>query len=145
MQDLKRVIRQHAPGLDVHNWVALYSAKGCQEQAVHADYDPNKQGCPGLGVLVALEDDTALYVWPGSHSMDWVNKKTLPVPIKKKTVLLDRGDLLVFHGHLLHAGAEYVKKSNTRLHCFVSSIAFDGRNTWLLSSAPKHIQDSIAV
>jgi hypothetical protein len=145
MQHLNWVVSRHAPGLSVHSWVALYSAKGCQEQAPYFDYDPKKKGFPGLGVIVALENDTVLHVWPGSHNMDWVNKKPLDSPIEKKTVFLDRGDLLMFHGHLLHAGAEYVEKSNTRMHCFVSSTVGNEGNTWLLDKAPKHIRDSISL
>lgn len=88
----------------------LHSTKDCPRQQTHRDY-PQKWrgggwGSDGgllfpIGIIVATEDDTAFQICePG-----------------ERTVKLQQGDVLLFHGGLLHAGAEY-KKPNTRIHVY---------------------------
>jgi hypothetical protein len=149
MAALAEKVEQFLPGLQTHHWVALHSEAGCQAQGAHADYDPFQAACPGVGVLFALEDDTAIYVWPGSHRLDWQEAGDPPTdrpPLAKHRVRLDRGDLLVFDGRLVHAGADYPHRSNVRLHCFASAPLQVPGQTWLLlKHAPYHVRRQVGI
>jgi len=145
---LAEKVEQLLPGLQPHHWVALHSEAGCQAQGAHADYDPFQAACPGVGVLFALEDDTALDVWPGSHRLDWSGAGDPSAdrpPLAKRRVRLDQGDLLVFDGRLVHAGADYPHRSNVRLHCCASAPPFQvpGQTWLLLKHAPDHVRRQV--
>ena len=82
--------------------VSLHSLAGCEQQQFHTDYDKHlvrKAEAKPLGVLVALEDETSLV-------------------LQDRVVLLGAGDVLVFDGDLVHAGAAY-EHGNTRLHLYL--------------------------
>lgn len=102
------------------SWVAIQSLPGCEGQPAHTDYPP----MPGqadadvpLAVLVALMPDTRLCVWPQSR--------------RPKEVHLLPGDVLVFRGDLVHAGAAYANE-NVRLHCFLGE--HHSNRTWLVDA-----------
>jgi len=62
--------------------------------------------------MVALEDGTRIDVWPRAIGFDF------PDPIHCHQLQLNRGDVLVFRGDLVHAGAAS-EHCNTRVHCFL--------------------------
>lgn len=103
-------------GMKRSEFMAIHSAPGCQEQAAHCDFDP-KSPCfqtptfP-VGVIVALQDDTFVDVWPGSHRNAF--------RVERHKVTLSKGDVLVFRGDCVHAGSAF-QHANTRLHCYVDS------------------------
>lgn len=98
--------------------VLLHSRAGCKRQPWHCDYDPdrveNSRSLPPMGVLVALEGDT-FFDTPG------------------KLYKLDAGDVLVFTGEVVHAGAAY-RKENTRIHFYLETAAHPRPRdmTWLI-------------
>lgn len=101
------------------NMVVLESLPGCQQQAWHTDFDTtflnlvDVKDLP-LGIIVALEDNTKFMV-----QQRWT--PTTTVASKGTTVLLQKGQVLLFLGDLIHAGAAYSKR-NIRLHAFIDSI-----------------------
>jgi ectoine hydroxylase-related dioxygenase (phytanoyl-CoA dioxygenase family) len=141
----------------VSSWVALRSLPNCKEQLPHTDYVPtetfkqatnsnNNTNMPLL-CLVALEDDTKLNVWRKSHKL--ITKDDIKLKKVKrinKTILkLKAGEMLVFRGDLIHAGAAY-DKENVRLHCFFDNINIkrDPNRTYIISKhASKVLQEKI--
>jgi|LakMenEpi03Aug12_release.lakeMendotaPanAssembly.Ray.scaffolds.fasta_scaffold5816299_1 hypothetical protein len=57
--------------------------------------------------------------------------------IKKEIKKLNKGDIFIFRGDLVHAGSSY-KKSNIRLHCFLDSslVHRDSNRTWKVKQDP---------
>ena len=104
--------------------VILESLPGCQQQAFHTDYSladlatvPQVDDMP-LGVIIALEDNTKLMV----QGLAPLNKN-LALRTRKKmgfAVNARKGDVLIFRGDLIHAGAAYTQR-NIRLHCYIDS------------------------
>ena len=85
--------------------VVLHSTDNCLMQQWHTDFDPvstKKAETKPLGVLLALENDTYFNVY------------------KKKRITMEKGDLLIFDGDTVHAGAAYTK-NNTRIHMYLDS------------------------
>lgn len=85
--------------------VILSSEPGCKKQAWHTDYDANAVASlrvKPLGVLLALQDGTRFEEFPNT------------------THILDRGDVLIFDGDVVHAGAAY-GVGNIRIHAYVDS------------------------
>lgn len=80
--------------------VILHSLAGCSQQQWHLDFQPNPASDTNpMGALLALEANTRFET-------------------RKRTLELDVGDLLVFDGGLVHAGAAY-RDDNTRLHAYL--------------------------
>ncbi len=111
----------------VDYFVLLRSLPGCERQLAHTDYIPDEEllmstaeNRPLLCVL-ALEDNTKLVVWPGSHKLIGGRGRTIK-PIEPHIVWLEAGDAILFRGDLVHAGAEY-ETENIRLHCYIDSKA----------------------
>jgi hypothetical protein len=120
------------PKLIPSNMVILTSKPGCSEQLPHCDYEPTYEFAKAsdaeipLGCLIAIEDNTKLVIWPYSIKLscmplhlsdEWIKVNG---PIAKTEVILQRGDVLVFRGDLIHAGAAY-QTNNTRIHVFLDS------------------------
>ena len=86
--------------------VVLHSYAGCAEQPLHCDYNPDAltttRRLP-LAVLVALQDGTQL------------------VTGAKDSLHLEAGDVLIFTGNFVHAGAAYPMTENTRVHFYIES------------------------
>ena len=126
-------LRSHAAG----RAVALYSSAGCEQQQWHADYDPlckasrkrkyetaeqeqrrqeqaklrcirDMRDChKPLGVFWAVEEGCRLMVvGPEGESVE---------------VHLELGEVLLFHGDLVHAGAAY-ERDNMRVHLYLHAI-----------------------
>ena len=119
----------------VRNFVILQSLPGCQEQEAHCDYVPTPEllettdDTVPLLFFLALEDDTALEVWPGSHRV----VRGEHTVIHKQQIRLNKGDGVIFRGDLVHAGSAYSKK-NTRIHCYLDhpSVKRDPNRTWII-------------
>ena len=86
----------------------LHSECGCLQQPWHADYAPAK--LLGVrrkpqGVLWALEDGTRFMV-AGPEGIAF-------------EITLSAGEVLIFDGDLVHAGAAYPNCANTRVHMYL--------------------------
>jgi hypothetical protein len=140
VDSVEYVAIQHYPRLRFSHAAGLLSEPGCEEQPLHCDYDvedlaPLDDRDTPRGMLVALEDDTKLVLYPGSHRL-WrsVNGEGPVTGTWRHTLRLDAGDVCFFRGDLLHAGASYTKQ-NVRMHAYLDSELaprMPGR-TWLLS------------
>ena len=123
----------------INDVVILESLPGCQQQQYHTDYDMDelgrlerKEDMP-LGILIALEDHTKLMV------KGLARRPTTegPRPRPGAAVNLNRGDVLIFRGDLIHAGAVYTQR-NLRLHTFLDSgvVTRHANATYPTSSSP---------
>ena len=63
-----------------------------------------------LAMIVALEDGTTLHVCPFDSDGE------------EEEIPLNAGDVLVFRGDLIHAGAAYDAR-NVRIHCYIDSLS----------------------
>ena len=99
--------------------VAIHSLPGCREQRLHFDYDPElcrgKERKPAVALL-GLQQDTHLLINCESETF---------------TIVLGPGDIIVFEGDVLHAGAAYTHE-NTRVHVYldVHSVPRQRDITW---------------
>lgn len=129
-----------APGRKATDCVILESVRGCQIQAAHTDYvpdtallDTNDDTVPLLAVL-AIQGGTRLEVWPESHSLVRRPRLTRHTPkVVRHTVELDAGDVIVFHGDLIHAGSAYMRH-NLRIHAYLDhpSVPRPPNRTWVI-------------
>ena len=127
--------------------VLLRSEPCCQAQMAHCDYIPKPDmlestdsTVPQL-LLVALEDETTMDVWPGSHRL--VRCSTdIQDPVSVDHVSLNKGDALLFRGDLVHAGSAYTQ-SNVRVHFYLDSplVKRVANRTWIIS---KHAGPGVA-
>jgi hypothetical protein len=107
------------PDHNVDSMVGLLSKIECASQLAHIDYTKeflsdvlsNDHQIP-LACLIALTDDTVFDVWPGAIRFDDSRK------FKPMKVRLQAGDVLIFRGDLVHAGAG-VEKANVRFHAYM--------------------------
>lgn len=129
-----------SPSHRVNEFVLLRSLPGCSRQAAHTDYIPDDAllRCPPqdlpLLCLIAIEDETRLVVWPGSHKVVRGRGRTL-LPLEPKMLTLSAGDALVFRADLVHAGAEYTTE-NLRIHCYIDSetVHRNPNRTWIIQT-----------
>eukprot|EP00899_Mesostigma_viride_P027323 jgi/Mesvir1/7776/Mv11719-RA.1 len=103
----------------------LYSDPGCARQAPHRDFRPEperwKERFP-VSCMLALEDRTRFIAYRSRRTQFPIDEtdddlRDVAYPTE---VTLRAGDMLVWHGNLVHAGAAYPKHSNARL--FFSAI-----------------------
>lgn len=84
----------------------LHSDAGCPVQQSHRDFPVYKYGDEHesfpVGILIAVEADTKLNVYEPSS----------------QTICMQQGDVLIFHGGLLHSGSAYDNVCNTRIHVY---------------------------
>ncbi|ETO66904.1 hypothetical protein F444_16038 [Phytophthora nicotianae P1976] len=99
-------------------WNALKSLPGGLRQGIHLDYPAfetskaiMETGSVQASVIIALQEDTQFYVYPGCFG-------TYAEMDKCKLVVLNPGEFLIFRGDLVHAGAEF-EEENLRLHYYV--------------------------
>ena len=86
----------------------LHSRAGCREQPWHTDFDADacaRAALKPLGLLWAIEPGTRFLIHPETH------------------IELEMGDVLVFEGGCVHAGAAYPDRANTRVHMYIDSDA----------------------
>lgn len=98
-------------GIDVGPAVMIYSAPGCQQQALHTDYDTRQMAKEVAGgnpvpyvVVVAVTDGTRMIVDDGETA----------------TVQIPTGSALQFAGDVVHAGASY-QEGHARLHFYAKT------------------------
>jgi hypothetical protein len=108
-------------------WVVLESLPGCHQQGAHIDYvfDKRKRlkaSDISHGCLLAVQDGTKFDVWPSAHRLLVRDYSHDQVAIERCTLLLSKGDLVVFRADCVHAGAAY-DEYNMRLHCFIDTTA----------------------
>ena len=89
-------------------------------------------------------DNSKLRVWPKSHKYCTMNNNFIKYQshkIKGVDVLLDKGDILVFRGDLVHAGSSY-KDDNIRIHAYLDSpvVPRDKNTTFIIK---KHASDEL--
>lgn len=135
------VSKQVNTELEPTNPVILYSKAGCQPQAAHCDYEPDKnlKACGDanmpLALIVCLEPQTTLLTWPNSArlSLQSANELQDVSPIRCKQVSLNPGDILVFRGDFVHAGSGY-QQDNVRIHYYLDSplVPRTRNRTWLI-------------
>ena len=103
----KRALRREGllcDGRRLTSPVAIHSLPGCQRQQWHTDYDPDEAAAaspPPMGVIVALEYGTYF-----------------ETPERKYS--LNPGDIAVFSGDTVHAGAAY-EEHNTRIFFYLDT------------------------
>lgn len=91
----------------------IWSEEGCERQFVHSDYGGRgTRGEPSFGnsmsLMVALGTDVIFHACEDSQTYDITS-----------TLVLEKGDLLMFAGHAYHAGGEWVGADNARLHAYL--------------------------
>lgn len=129
--------------------VMLRSTAGCSRQMAHCDYVPyddllnaSDDTLPHL-LLLALENNTFLDVWPHSHKLFRAQSPSCN-PEKKfavQQVVLDKGDALLFRADLVHAGSAY-DTCNTRVHIYLDTHVKRVENrTWIVC---KHAPEELA-
>ena len=119
--DEKRVVATHAlkAGVDVGGRDALTPA----QTPPHADScEPNSHvsarapwANAHLAVITALQDGTKLHIYPFDRGGECEMRR------------LNKGDVLVFRGDLIHFGAEY-DKLNIRIHSYIDSPSAPNRD-----------------
>ena len=80
----------------------------------------SENGFP-VGILISLQPGGKLHVWPNSLDAMTVSASDM------QTIELEQGDILLFNGALVHAGAGYTE-THLRLHCYTQST--QSRQVW---------------
>ena len=129
------------PNHTPNDWVVIHSRPGCGDQAAHCDYVPDQLLAAAsdatfpLAALTAVMPGTRIHVWPQSIKLAYTNPVLLSrrTTIQRVTVNLEPGDVLVFRGDLVHAGASYTEE-NVRVHAFLdtTTVPRDPNRTWLV-------------
>jgi ectoine hydroxylase-related dioxygenase (phytanoyl-CoA dioxygenase family) len=137
---------------------AMISKAGCAEQCPHIDANVTvknpiakvmaQKSCFSLSVIVALQPDTRIVLWPASHSavatlLKIQSKKYCagikqPAPIVAQEINLDVGAALVFRQDLVHAGAAY-RRQNLRFHMYI-----DNKNAKRMDDVTRLLNDTEA-
>jgi hypothetical protein len=112
--------------LYINRSVILKSFENCKRQLAHCDYLPEKNYINVLKkkekevplvIIVSLEDNTKIDVWP--ESINWmIEKKTKN--IERKTITLMKNEVFIFRSDLIHGGSEY-ETSNIRIHMYLDN------------------------
>lgn len=135
----------------VEEFVLLRSLPGCSRQMAHTDYVPIEEllNCPPDELpylfLFAVEDNTSLIVWPGSHKVIQGRGRTIST-IAPQKLNLSAGDAVLFRPDLVHAGSEYTTE-NIRIHCYIDSarVPRNPNRTWIIQKhADELVQQKIA-
>ena len=98
--------------------VVLVSKPECKQQDWHTDYSPKSLHgvkTKPVGVILALEDETFFEEYPDKRHQ------------------LQRGDVLMFEGDVVHAGSAYAS-DNVRIHAYLDSdeVRRERNRTYLL-------------
>jgi hypothetical protein len=150
MKTLQEKLQAQHPQHQIQEFVLLRSLPGCQQQQAHTDYIPTSAllTCPSdqlpLLFVFALEPNTRLVVWPGSHKIVRGLGRTKS-PLEPTVLVLEAGDAVLFRADLVHAGAEY-DSENIRIHCYLDSptVPRDPNRTFIIQKhADSLIQEKI--
>ena len=93
--------------------VIVRSEPYCKRQKLHIDYDKDKLRSMKktdypYGIIVGVSDNSRFIVS--------INNKI-------QTIHINKGDVIIFRGDLVHAGAEYYSE-NVRLHAYIDSVKY---------------------
>ena len=119
---LVSLLQKECPGHSIRGMAVLRSEPGCRPQIPHTDYAEALDESPWynwktdqvpLGCVVALQDGTVFDVWPGSIRFNFEGHTFC-----HQQLVLNRGDVVVFRGDLVHAGAGF-DHCNVRVHCYL--------------------------
>ena len=128
MEELHEFLDDNYPNLIPNDAVIIKSLPGCRQQMPHTDYIPTDElnnasdNFMPLGCIVAVMPMTYLYVWPKSIRLSTKTQTVIDKmkPIKPVKLELQPGDVIIFRGDLVHAGAEY-QTHNYRIHTYLDS------------------------
>lgn len=140
---VKQVMEILYPSLKPKDESLIVSLPSEMRQSIHCDYDvrPEVKGIffdqtrePPLGVLVALQPNTKLLVFPKSHKLIWtlLETKTSKIPSLKLqpingiVVDIPQYSAVIFRQDLVHAGECY-SEENLRIHIYFDRILRDGK------------------
>jgi len=150
VRELRGRLMEEFPALRPSSVIVVESLPGCQRQAAHCDYIPTPEllALPlsemPLLMLIAIEPNTTIDVWPGSHRI--LRTEGLRSTVSRRmTVHLDVGDAIVFRADLVHAGSAY-ETANRRLHVYLDNPEYhrDPNRTWIIyKHAPKSVASRI--
>lgn len=119
IRDIISQLQRMYPQLKPHDCSVLFSAAGGGIQAAHADY-PTKafksirdENNVPLSVLIGLQNDTVIDLWPGAIEGGKHCEDVVPVRLH-----YNAGDMVIFRGDLTHAGAPF-DHNNVRLHVYL--------------------------
>ena len=109
------------PDLHPRQWAVLKTEEDAMRQYAHTDYHPTRTlNLPNeqmpLLAFIPLEDDTKLYTWMPSRAI--LTRKLTNIKVKPSVLSFNRGDLVIFRGDLIHAGAEWNGSAKYCLHCY---------------------------
>ena len=110
MEECVRFLGTVNAELQATQWVALTTMEGAQRQYAHTDYNPQdtkalENNKMPLLAFIPLEDNTQLYIWnPSKGILDGTYRN---VSVKPLLLTVNRGDLVIFRGDLIHAGGEW--------------------------------------
>jgi len=99
--------------------VILKCDAGCVQQKAHCDFPPEDLNrdcrCNPMGCLIAIMPNTKIVLWPKMFSLDdWKDRE----PVRSVILQLEPGEIFVFRGDLVHAGAAY-QTQHFRLHMYL--------------------------
>ena len=121
--------------LEPRQLVALKTEEDAKKQFCHTDYNPEMifdlpdHHMPLL-LMIPLEDNTTLHIWNPSRAILAGTYRFTKV--KSSVLTINKGDLVVFRGDLIHAGSEWNGSAKYRLHCYFHhpSVPFPDNQTW---------------
>jgi hypothetical protein len=93
-----------------------------------------------LIILVSIMDHTTIDIWENSHNwMQLHDNESFDPPVVKKTITLEKGEICILRGDVIHAGTGYTKE-NIRLYSYYDSYSvmtndnkvymIDGKTQW---------------
>ena len=113
----------------------LRTEEGAQRQQSHADHNPrNTQPLENnkisLLAFIPLENNAQLYIWNPSNAILAGTYRN--VTVKPSLLTVNKGDLVIFRGDLIHAGSEWNGSAKYRLHCYFHHplVPFPDNQTW---------------
>lgn len=128
---LQRKLSRRFENHHADSMVVLLSQENCKAQLPHTDYSDKTlkvalESSGGddakmpLACLVALQDGTRFDVWPGAIRFDSSRS------FDHLCVILNAGDMLIFRGDLVHAGAATGPACrNVRIHAYLDAEGID--------------------
>jgi hypothetical protein len=144
IQAIRDISDEWFPGLQVNDLNLLFSRKGCSRQVCHYDgptnYDPShamydqsesplRSDVP-LSVIMPIEHDTTIWLWPGSHTLTREFDKIQDESVKQHLreimvnpavrVSIPINSMLLFRQDLVHAGDSFTR-DNARIHMYLDN------------------------
>jgi hypothetical protein len=122
IEDLEETLRPmwqwFYPTHEASSWVVIRSLPGGSRQAPHLDFRPTLDLAPldvprvPAGLIIATQENTRIHTWGWNRHVADMRDEEI--------IVLHSGDVLIFRGDLIHAGAGY-SELNLRVHAYLSS------------------------